>query len=242
MKFITTLFVFPLALVFGEYSFAQVQRSMSFDANTSLLLQELNAMLVEKDEGVHVEMIVGSRTTSSSNSDDLQKDDVILMMNGERVNDIAGMRAIYNAIPTDDEIKIGVRRGDQRFIVRAIKGDIPETQGFRMQMTVDSDDGSPPVVIAELGMVLALIEGQIQIQTILEPLLPDALKSEDLEGFEIITINGESFEAAADVQSFISGLEVGNQIDLVVEKDGEQKVYTFEKQEARGAVNMSFDG
>jgi PDZ domain-containing secreted protein len=243
MKIIKTILVILFLLALSDLTMAQRQRTMSFDANTSLLLQELNAMLVQNEDGIQVEMILGGHNQpASANSDDLQRGDFILMMNGERISDVPGMRAIYEAIPNDEEIKIGVRRDNQRFIVSAIKGDIPESQGVRMTMTVDSDDGSPPVIVAELGMILSLIEGQIQIQTLLEPLLPGELKNEDLEGFEIITINGESFDAAADVQAFISALEVGDQIDLVVEKDGDQKVFTFERQEARGAVNMSVDG
>lgn len=242
MKYLKTLLLFPLVFSFGESSFAQAQRTMSFDANTSLILRELNAVIVQNDDGIQVDMIMGGHNEATGSEDDLQRGDIILMMNGERITEITGMRKIYEDLQEEDEIKIGVRRGEQRFIVRASKGDFPESGPGQMVMRIEGAGNNPPVVLAELGLVVAYIDDQIQIQALLEPLMPDELKSEELDGFQIITINGERFEDAESVQSFLTELEVGDSIDLVVEKDGDQKVFTLEKSEPRGGVRMSIDG
>ncbi len=241
MKFLKTILAFPLIFILGESAMAQVQRSMTFDANTNLILREFTAMLVQNEDEIQVEMRMGGQTAGTE-TDQLQRGDIILMMNGTRAESIMKLRELYDALADNEEISVGVRRGDERFIVRANKGEFPETPGMQMVMSVDSDDGAPPVVVAELGLVLSLIEGQIQIQALIEPLMPDELKTDDLEGFQIVTINGQRFEEVSEVQSFIADLAVGSQIDLVVQRDGDQKVITFAKQEARGAVNMSIDG
>jgi len=241
MKFIQTLLVLPLLLVSGDSAIAQVQRTMSFDANTSLMLQEFSAMLVQSEDVIQVEMIIGGHNDSSNLTDELQRGDIILMMNGERVNDVSGMRAIYNSISNEEEIKVGVRRGDERFIVRAIKGDFPETSGMRMVMNVDSNSDEPPVIVPELGLLLAMVDDNISIQALLEPLMPDELKAENIEGYTIVSINGETFDQAEAAQSYLASLEVGEEIELIVENDDAQKVISLKKQKARGAINLSID-
>lgn len=226
----------------GDSAIAQGQRTMTFDAETSLMLREFNAMLVENDEGIQVELILGGHTQSADPmSDELQQGDLILMMNGKRVSAITQMRADYESINEDDEIKIGVRRGNERFILTAIKGDVPETGPGQMVLSIEGAGANPPVLVPELGLLLTNEDDTIIVQALLDPILPDVLKEANLEGFTVITINGKTFDDANAVQNYLTELAVGDTIDLVVENNGDQKVFTFNKTEPRGGIRMNID-
>lgn len=242
MKFLKTLLVFPLVFMLGDVSIAQVQRSMSFDANTNLLLREFSAMLVQAEDQIQVEMKLGSQPGSTSaNSDELQRGDLILMMNGQRVKDVPGMREIYEGLSDGEEIKIGVRRGDERFIVSGKKGDFPESGGQQMVMSFESDSDSPPVVIGELGILLSTTDEGVVVQALIEPLLPADFASHDLEGAKILSINDEEFETAEAVRDFLSVLAVGDELSLLFEKDGDEIAITLEKPAARAGISLGVD-
>ena len=230
-----------MILSLGEPVTAQMQRSMTFDASTSLLIREFTAMLVQNDNAIQVEMRMGGHApgTNPSETDQLQRGDTILMINGERTRSIEQMREVYEAIPDNEEIKIGERRGDQRFIVRAKKGDVPESGPGQMVLTLDNNSDSPPTIIPEFGLVLSDNEDQIIVQAVLEQIMPEQLKQNDLMGYQIISINGETFENAAAVKSFVDSIEVGAQLELAIEKDGASKTISFAKPEAQAAMSFS---
>ena len=114
---------------------AQETRTMTFDAATSLMLQEFQAMLVEEDGEIKVSVRMGN---SDEPGDKLEQGDFVIMMNGKRTKTIAELRELYESLAKDEEIKIGVRRGEQRFILRKKKGDAPEG-GPRMVMRMDME-------------------------------------------------------------------------------------------------------
>ena len=105
-----------LTLIIGSSAIAQQQ--FQLDASTSMLLHEFRAVLSQEDDLIKVRMPLSNEETEG---DKLERGDVILMMNGQRFKNIEELRAIYEAIAVDEEIKIGVRRVDDRFILRATK-------------------------------------------------------------------------------------------------------------------------
>lgn len=242
MKFTHVLLISMIGIILAEPLSAQVQRTMSFDASTSFLLRELSAMIVQNENGLQVEMIMGGgNPTDQSITDDLKRGDLLLMMNGKRVSEVAIMRELYNSLPDGEEIKVGVRRGDARFIVRAQKGDIPENAPGQMVLSFDAGDGAAPTMLPELGLLISQTDEGIEIMSLLEPLLPDELTTENIEGYLITSINKQSFDEPINIQHYLASLKVGDAIDLELEKDGLTKNLALKKQEPRGNVRMSID-
>lgn len=218
---------------------ARQAQTMTFDASTSLILQEFTALLAIEEDEIRVRLQM-SRSDNESGEDRLETGDVILMMNGKRATDIETLRSIYEGIEDSEEIKIGVRRGEERFIMSAKKGDVPEGHGNRQVMSFETDvEGVAPVMAPELGSVLLDREEKIAIERILEPLLPDALKSENIQGYFITSLNGNTYESAQDLVNALSEIEVGDEISLELEKDGDEKSITFSKAEPRGNFSIS---
>ncbi len=236
-----SVLILPLLFFFPQLSDAQERQMMTFDASTSLMLQEFQSMLVLENDEVIVRLRMG-REEAKEGVDRLEQGDVILMMNGKRATDIEALRSIYDEIEKDAEIKIGVRRGNERFILNAIKGDIPEG-GPRMVMSVDREgDGPAPAIAPELGAVLADVDGKVVIERIIPPLQPDELKAFEIQGYAITKLNGETPENAEQIQSLLAALEIGDEISITLEKEGDEKSIVFKKPESRGSINFSTDG
>lgn len=235
-----SVLIFPLLTFFPQLSDAQNRQMMSFDASTSLMLQEFKAMLTFEDDEIQVRMKLG-RNEAKEGTDQLEQGDVILMMNGKRASDIEALRAIYESIEPDQEIKIGVRRGDERFILNAIKGDVPEG-GPRMMMSFDTDtDGESPLqaIAPELGVLLEDRDGTVVIRRAIPPMQPEELKAFEIEGYTIKELNGERPENADQLRKNLEALEVGAEISITLEKDGDEKTIVFTKQEPRGSFRIS---
>ena len=235
-----SLIIFLSVLIINQ-SKAQATRTMSFDAATSLMLSEFQAMLVEEDGEIKVRVRMGN---SDEPGDKLEQGDFIIMMNGKRAGSIAELRKIYDSVPKDEEIKIGVRRGNERFILQKIKGDVPEGGG-RMVMRMETDgDGEQPIIIPELGFLLSDNESKVTIRRILEPLLPQEIKdlNVDLVGFTINTINKTKPKDASHAKELIAELKVGDSISFQLSKNDNEVSFTIKKPEAKGNVNISIDG
>lgn len=216
-------------------------RTMSFDASTSLMLQEFSAMLTFEEDQVKVAMRIG-RDEAKAGEDRLEQGDVIVMMNGTRAKDISSLREVYDALEDDTEIKIGVQRGEERFIVRAMKGDAPEGGGMRMVMELDDEgdsDGAAPVIVGSLGLILTDKDAGVVVDRVIDPLLPEVLKELDIQGYTISEINGEKPESADAALRTINALAVGDEISMIFTTDGDEKEIKFKKPEANSNFSIS---
>ena len=233
-----SILIFPILTFFPSLSEAQQMQRMEFDASTSLMLQEFQAMLVFENDEISVRMRMGGGETEEG-TDQLERGDVILMMNGKRATDIETLRSIYESVEADQEIKIGVRRGNERFILDAIKGDVPEG-GPRMMMSFNTDgEGSPPAIVPELGALIADREGEVVIERVIPPMQPDELKALEIEGYAIKELNGKAPENVNQIKADLEALKIGAEIALTFVKDGDEKSITFTKKESRGSFHIS---
>lgn len=241
-----TLYLLSLTIITSVLviipSKAQETRTMSFDASTSLMLQEFQAMLVEEDGEIKVRIRMGN---SDEPGDKLEQGDLIIMMNGKRTKTITELRELYESLAKDEELKIGVRRGNERFILRKMKGDVPKaaTGGGRMVMRMDTEgDGEPATIIPELGFMLSDSDGKVAIQRVLEPLLPEEFKDLELAGFNIATINGKKPTDAAHAKLLIAEVEVGEDLAFLFSKPDDEINITIKKPKAKGNFSFSTDG
>ncbi|MEQ9310034.1 MAG: PDZ domain-containing protein [Balneolaceae bacterium] len=232
-----TFLILPILILSQQLAEAQTTRTMSFDASTNLMLEEFQSMLVLDGNEVKVEIRLGGEDAKPG-VDRLEQGDVVLMMNGKRVNDIESLRELYSDLEKDAEIKIGVQRGNERFILTAIKGEVPEG-GPRMVMSFDDEgDGEPPVIVPSLGILLVDLDEGVHIERVIPPLLSDELKPLEIEGYRIVSFNNEKPESAASLMEKIKTLSVGDSISFVFEKDGDEKTITFSKKKPKGNFSI----
>ena len=236
-----TALLFPILTFMPQLAKAQQMRTMSFDASSSIILTEFHAILIVEENALQVEMKMG-HNEAQEGIDQLERGDIVLMMNGKRTNDIVSIREIYESVDIDSEIKIGVRRGEQRFILKAIKGAVPEAGGMQMVMTMDSDDSSfQPTIVPALGAVLTDNDGKVKVEKVIPPFLPDELKGVTIEGFFISELNGNKPETAASVKEILEDLEVGAEISITFSNENDAMSITFKKAEPKGDFSFSTD-
>lgn len=233
-----TILICPLLTILPQISEARQAQTMSFDATTSLMLAEFQAMLTFEEETISVAMRLG-RGESTPGVDRLEQGDIILMMNGKRATDIEGLREMYDAINADEEIKIGVRRGEERFILTAIKGAVPEGNGMRMVMNFDDDgSGERPVISQSLGLLLADEDENVVIQRLIPPMMPEPLKGLGIQGYSITEFNGQKPESAAWLLEQSDAVAIGEEITITFEKDGDEQSITFTKAEPTSSFSI----
>ena len=135
----TKLFVL-LLFILACSQFAQERKTFTFSADNSFLLKELTAVVQEQDGKIYFEMIPPQVLAQDKFKDlDLQKGDEILYINRTKVNSLDDLRTAYEAIETGKEIKLGIKRGEERFFASLMKEDKPE--GGKVMM-MDTGGGS----------------------------------------------------------------------------------------------------
>ncbi len=242
MKNILNLsFALLVLLIASGTSEAQQRQRLELDASSSMILPEFSAVLEQADGEIKVRIKLG-REEAEPGQDVLEQGDVLIMMNGSRIEDIPGLREAYEAIATDSDIKFGVRRGDERFIITRKKG-AEMAGGGGMVMRFETDgDGPRPTIVPELGLLLTDTEdGNILVSELLQPVMPDELKSANIKEYTISELNGQKPGNAASVQQILSELEVGAEIDITFSKAGDEKSISLTKSEPRGNFNFTID-
>jgi PDZ domain-containing secreted protein len=80
---------------------------------------------------------------------DIQGGDIIKMMNGKRVKTTDAIKKIYEELEIGDEIKLGVKREDEMFIVTFKKADPAEMKGKMMIRREVIDDKTEEEIEAD---------------------------------------------------------------------------------------------
>ncbi len=229
------------------------QQTMTFDASSSIILSEFQALVVQEDEEIKIRMKLGGNNGSG---DRLEAGDIIIMMNGKRVKDLATFREMYDAIPVDEEINIGVRRGEERFILRKKKGDVPEGGAVTGTFTRTGNAQNTPsnssiimssnnsftsssenvTVIAELGLILGDSDRKVRVMSLIDFVLPDEYKELSLQGSEIKSINGTTPKDSKHAKEMIDEIETTDDLSIVFVKEatGDEIDIMIQKPESKG--------
>ncbi len=233
-----------LLLVIGAFSntkaIAQVRQTMTLDAETSLMLPELDALLVENDGEVKVMIRLGKETSKGA-GDRLEKGDLILMINGIRIKEIDKLKEIYAALEKGEEIKVGVRRGESRFIVSGIKGDKAESKSGAiksMSMSFQTDGDEKVTIIAELGLMLTDVEKSVKVDGFINRLAPEELKAKNLEDWSLIKVNGKKPVSGAEAKALIDAVKAGEDLELTFEKDGVEEPIILKKPKTNNRIRF----
>ncbi|MTI86381.1 MAG: PDZ domain-containing protein [Balneolaceae bacterium] len=209
--------------------------SFTLSSESSLIMKEFGAVITQQNDDITVRIILPDKKDSGQQRDRLQSGDVILMINGNRLSSIGDLKKAYQAIETGETVKIGVRRGEQRFILRRTKKDLEATTaGGSQSMSFNIGENSSP--IPELGFMVTESGGQVKISNILSPLLPEELKVLDLQGANIVSISGKKPTSVEDFKKILGEIKIGQDMELVFNKKGKKQTVTLEKPKSKGKV------
>jgi S1-C subfamily serine protease len=166
---------------------------------------------------------------------EIQRDDLLLMINGERVRDMATLRAAYESAAIGDEVKIGFRRGDRRFISSFEKEDPEMPEGAKQVVMIggpggEFDDMQP---LHEFGVILGEMDGEVVVAMRL-PLDDAPLDEDDV----LQSVNGTAVASLEEFRSVYEPLAIGDAVDVIALRDGQEIRASRTKAEFQGRIKV----
>jgi S1-C subfamily serine protease len=226
------------------------------DDTSMFLIPELGAMIAAYDAGLTVDMVLPEdQRKDEYKSVDLQEGDIIKMMNGKRMMSPVDIKDAYEALSVDDEVKLGIKRGQSLQIVSFPKGDIKDTPQVVMvtsggpggcaagdvpvganvqQIKVSGDNVDMEGMMALIGLGLLLKEAGGHI--VVDQVLPNTPKGppEDfpVKGDIIKRIQGKDVSSSKELAELFKGIKTSETMTLTFSREGKSLTSTFAKPEA----------
>lgn len=145
--------IFFILLLTTSVITAQERKVQVFNAEESQMLFEIKGIvIVEKDKIIIGPIPPADQRESEYRNLDLQANDEIVFVNGKKVKTISDFKKFYGELKTGEEIKLGIQRGKDRFIVQFKKG--KETPGGQKIMKFSTDGKGGENIKVEGGKVL----------------------------------------------------------------------------------------
>lgn len=239
MKQILALLIVILVTAHTAYSIPsqEPKRIMrQFNMDDAVIIRELGAVITTKDEKLTVDIILGNNEKQSS---DIQKDDLILMANGKKVKSVKELRELYDNATAGEEIKIGLKRGENLMIAKFTKKSAEELnkEGHgQMVIKMDGDDGDK--VLPALGLIITS-KGK---NAVVKGILPNAGKNFTAfvpkENDVIVSINGAKVSSAEEFDEAYTELNEGDKVTIEFSRDGKNSKETFSKPKPMGRMIM----
>lgn len=217
----------------------------------SAMIGELGALIFEKDSTLTVEHVMDAAQRPKAYKDvDLQKGDVILMVNGKRTHTADDFTTVLDSLTAGDDIKLGIKRDKAMQIVsfkRAAPEDLPKIKmvtqsmpgggegddqgGGKMTITRTEGGAGPDEVAVLAGS--GLIFRQEGDAVVVLAVIPDAKSTlsgaEAKAGDRILKINDQKVTDPLMLQRAFDAIEVGTKVNLVMSRDGKEFTASFDK-------------
>ncbi|MFA5835203.1 MAG: PDZ domain-containing protein [Bacteroidota bacterium] len=237
MKYFFATLIVALLTLNTSYSQESKRITRSFSMDDALIVRELGAVIVPKNDLLIVEVILGNHEKENS---DIQKDDHVLMANGKKVNSIKELRAQYEHANVGEEFKVGLKRGENLMIAKFIKKSEEELnkEGSRGGMVMRMEKKEGEEVLPALGLVVGTKnKSAVVISTL--PSVSNNFKSfEPKQGDILVSINGKSVSSAEEFSSEYTELHEGDKVTIVVSRDGKELKEIFSKPKPMGRMIM----
>ncbi|TNE69986.1 PDZ domain-containing protein [bacterium] len=219
-------------LLMSTQSQAQQMRTFRMNADSAHIIIELGARLqLQANNNIVVEELMPIPNKQDS---DLKTGDVIFGINGKRIKTMPELREHIDKTEPEKEIKLGVQRGEQKFIVRYIKA--KETPGRRMVMMDGPGDGRQMIsAFLTLGFIGEMDNGKLKVSQIL-PIAEEGIQTYVKTGAFVTKVNGKSFKSLQELELIVDGIKSGDSFEILVENDGDEIALKLTKREMNNRV------
>lgn len=204
-------------------------------------LAELGAVIVSDGESIKFLHVSDAAQRPAAYRDiDAKSDDEVLMMNGKRIRDTASLKKMYDELAIGDAVKIGVRRGEQMFILDFPKIDPKDAPKMMMRMVVDDGSGNTDEMTfgaedifpaMELQMLFTMEDGKLIARPTHEFKSGKINGLDITEGDVITAINDKTVESLDDFRDAYTAIAVGETIKLSADRNSKTVTSNFKKPE-----------
>lgn len=208
------------------------QEMLMLDAESMLALPELAALAEMDGDELRIRMPLPAQQRPAANRDfDIQRGDVILMIDGKRIRDLETARSVYGAAEVGSEMAMALQRGSDRRIIRFEKmeevgleemltggsGHAAHGDGGMVMQRLVMDGGAAPVPFPALGILGSETDDGVSVMMVL-PMVDTVLEKDDL----IVSLAGRAVDGTDSIKEALETLESGSEIDVKVRRAGEE--------------------
>ena len=120
MKKLLTLIPLVLILLAAKTN----AQEMRLSRDEALIIGELRTVVTDVKEKLKVQYIMDKRQRDEKYREiEIKSGDEIIYFNGEKIEKITELRKRYEEIKKGEEIKLGIRRGEEKLILSFEKGE-----------------------------------------------------------------------------------------------------------------------
>lgn len=222
-------------------------------------IQEVGVICSNAEEAVKVLTVLPAETRLKQYADiDLKEDDEILLVNAKRVKSAGELEKIYETIEIDDEIKLGIRRGEEMQIVTfnkinpeklpkdrtiviktmdANEEDAAEgAKAHKIVMHVSEENGH---LLKGTGLLIGEKDGRLVVADKM-PHSDDLMGNIHFEKGDIIeSINGTEVSSFEKLSDIYNSVKTGDEVLFTLTRGSQLYKIAFPKPEIDGPVIMT---
>lgn len=200
-------------------------------------IPELGALVVKGDSGnPKVENVMPPEARPKAYTDvDVKSGDEILVLNGKRVKTVKEIEQLYNSIPTGEEVKLGIQRGEEMMISRFAKADPKDLPQRRIVMNTNGQDGDIRP-LPSLGIVLGKGKEGVIIKEIADNPAKAFTDAAIKPGDRLVSINGKAISNLDDFSKEFLAVPPGTKMTWIVAHGGKDLTLSLVRPEPRGQV------
>lgn len=112
-----------ITLLIPVIMFGQIKRIIT-NAGDVFEIPEIGGLALQERDQLRVDNVISAENRGKAYKNiDIKNGDIILMMNGKKLETARNASDIYENLKPGDEVKLGIKRGEQMFIVSFKKAD-----------------------------------------------------------------------------------------------------------------------
>lgn len=232
-----------LCLLFSTALSAQVMTRTFTTAGEGEIFQlpELGAIVAADSGKVYfLAVMEGGHRPAAYADIDVEEQDEILMMNGQRIKTVENLKTLYEVLEIGAEIKLGLRRNGQMFLISFPKIN-PEDAPRQVVRTVIGDgSGNVEDIYPMPGLQILLRPSgdKILVEKLhgLKEAPPAGSNFQD--GDILVKLDGKVMTSINDFRSRYESVPPGQKITVEVSRNGQPVTSTFAKPASAGRVMM----
>ena len=200
-------------------------------------LPELGALIAAQGDTVSFMMVREPEARPKGYGDiDAKEKDEVLMMNGKRIKSTEMLKEMYEAMAVGDEIKLGVRRDGQMFILSFPKIDPANAPKMVVRTMSAEGDTGEILPLPELRIMLVEEAGKVMVQSLPVDAAAEVSGLDTKEGDALTAINGKAISSTKEFQDIYQSLQTGDTVKIEVSRGGKTVTSSFSKPEPLGKV------
>lgn len=223
MKYLLSLFLSLIAVAATQ----EPKRIMrTFSAENSIIIREIGAVVVEKNNKLVVEVILGNNAQQPS---EVQKDDEVLMVNGKKTKTVKELREQYEHAKTGEEFKLGLKRGENLFMAKFTKKSNEELNkaGGTMKLRMEKKEGEE--ILPALGLGVETKNSAVVVSKVLPGAEKNFATFMPKVGDVVLSINGKTVSTAEEFVTAYDALKEGDSVTLIFSRGKQEGKAVFNK-------------